>query len=146
MALSENFGAGSPDRAVVPAAPLMGDLYPYETSHGLIEALSDANDPQVLQLRWSDGREQAFHALWLREQCPCGSCRHPASLERVLDQESYSLDLVPARVTVGADGGLSVIWDGDGHVSRYGAGWLRHRGQPPIELPARQSWDAGLAG
>ncbi len=128
-----------------PVPPPMGDLYPYETHHSIHAITVDQTDPQLLHLDWSDGWRQSLHALWLREQCPCAECRHPASLERLLDQEAYSLDLQPEQMSITGRQTLSIIWPDGGHASAYQACWLRHQGRPPVQLPKRQPWGADLA-
>src|SRR5438067_13483135 len=59
-----------------------------------------------------------FHALWLRDNCPCSECRHESG-QRLLDTRSLPDDL--AIVTVD---GCTVSFSG-GHVSSFDANWLR---------------------
>jgi gamma-butyrobetaine dioxygenase len=131
----------------------MGDLFTYNTPHRILSIRMDEDDRQLLHLEWSDGWCQDLHALWLREQCTCSQCRHPASLERILDQTSYSLDLVPTGLSMTGDGALLMRWPqnnggdrGDsGHESCFEAPWLRHLGRPPVPLPPRRSWGSEMA-
>src|SRR4051794_41972820 len=51
----------------------------YPTPHRLTAARMTDN---LVQLHWSDGRISRFHAVWLRDNCPCPICRHPHALER----------------------------------------------------------------
>ncbi|MDE0942116.1 MAG: TauD/TfdA family dioxygenase [Alphaproteobacteria bacterium] len=125
--------------------PAMGDLYQYDTEHQLCDVRIDGADPQLVHLHWSDGWRQTVHALWLREQCTCAECRHPASLGRILDQDGYDLDDIPALITIESDQTLMIIWADDGHISRYQAGWLRHGGRPPTLTTLSQTWGAELA-
>jgi DUF971 family protein len=32
-----------------------------------------------LELGWPDGHRSLFHEVWLRHDCPCAGCRHPAT-------------------------------------------------------------------
>jgi gamma-butyrobetaine dioxygenase len=123
----------------------MGDLYPYATDHRLVVATIDGGDRQLVHLDWSNGRRQTVHALWLRDQCACNRCRHPASLERILDQKSYGLDIFPALVSIDGGQRLFVAWAEGDHISVYAAGWLRHGGRPPIPPARRRPWGAELA-
>ena len=77
-----------------------------------------------------------FHALWLRDNCPCNECRHESG-QRLLDTRSLPDDL--AIVTVE---GCTVSFS-DGHVSSFDANWLRaNAGEAP---PHRRTlWGAQL--
>ncbi|MYD75215.1 MAG: DUF971 domain-containing protein [Gammaproteobacteria bacterium] len=45
-------------------------------------ALSEAGvDGRHVRVRWSDGRTSVFHAMWLRDNCPCDQCVHPVTRE-----------------------------------------------------------------
>ena len=127
----------------------MGDLYPYSTDHRLVHVAMAETDAQLLHLEWSDGHRQTLHAIWLREQCACVQCRHPASLERILDQTGYSLDITPSHWSILENGDLRLTWPSDGpgggHVSLYQAAWLRHGGRPPLDVPSPMTWGAALA-
>lgn len=104
----------------------MADLQSY-ASHVTIARLD--RDGESVVLAWSDGRISRFHYGWLRENCPCPACRHPASRERIVDPLSIATDIVPAIVDIDADGALTLRWPaadgGAPHSSRYDAGWLR---------------------
>src|SRR5437016_4146772 len=58
-----------------------------------------------------------FHALWLRDNCPCSECRHESG-QRLLDTRSLPDDLAIVAVD-----GCTVSFS-DGHVSSFDAGWL----------------------
>ena len=57
----------------------MLDLASYPTTHR-IERVCLTSNQAVLD--WSDGQQSRFHAVWLRDNCPCPACRHPQALER----------------------------------------------------------------
>src|SRR5256714_9488485 len=77
-----------------------------------------------------------YHALWLRDNCPCSECRH-ASGQRLLDTRSQPDDL--AIVTVE---GCTVSFS-DGHVSSFDATWLRANAGDAPPRP-RTLWGAEL--
>lgn len=80
-----------------------------------------------------------FHALWLRDNCPCATCRHESG-QRLLDTRSLPDDL--AIVRSAENGGLEVTFS-DGHESRFDRAWLRRQvGEPPARH--RRVWDAKL--
>ena len=33
-------------------------------------------DGTRLRVEWMDGHRSTFHAVWLRDNCPCRACRH----------------------------------------------------------------------
>jgi len=144
-AVSQPLDQAAVDAYAAPAVP-MADHYPHATNRRLLAVRSAADDPQLLRLHWDDGRQQAVHALVLRESCACVHCRHGVSLERTLDQAGYPLDLRPVDWRITAAGELEIRWSPDGHVSRYAAGWLRHAGRVPQAASAPAPWGAEMAG
>ncbi|MFE2249105.1 2-trimethylaminoethylphosphonate dioxygenase [Streptomyces lavendulae] len=66
-------------------------------------------------------------APWLRDNCPCGDCRDPRTGQKLL-----RITDLPDRPAVGSarelpgdDGPVwEVVWEPDGHRSRYPAAWL----------------------
>ncbi|ACY16863.1 TauD/TfdA family dioxygenase [Haliangium ochraceum] len=130
-----------------------------------IETLT--REPRGLRIAWGDGACHAYHWVWLRDHCPCPSCCHPDTRERICDPLSWSLAVVPAELRVidaelaaepalagaaaageGAPAqtpaALLIRWD-DGHESRFSAAWLRAQGYGPEPRPPRadprMSWD-----
>ncbi|MCU1396567.1 MAG: Gamma-butyrobetaine dioxygenase [Ilumatobacteraceae bacterium] len=68
-----------------------------------------------------DGLE--LPALWLRDACACGECRHAGSGQRL--RSVLSLDphtTVAATVVDGDD--VEVVFAPDGHVAHFSLGWL----------------------
>ena len=102
-----------------------------------------------IRVTWDDGAAGTFHHLWLRDNCGCERCRHPDTLERILDPLQVPADLDAASAALADDGGLRVEWRPEGHVSVYEAGWLRsHRqadGDGPPHRPAPATWSAALS-
>jgi gamma-butyrobetaine dioxygenase len=77
-----------------------------------------------------------FHALWLRDNCPCNECRHESG-QRLLDTRSLPDDLAIVAVE-----GCTVSFS-DGHVSRFEADWLRaNAGEAPPR--ALRLWGAEI--
>ncbi len=122
------------------------DVYPVEHAIVAAEPAADA-----VAVRWSDGHESVFHHLWLRDNCPCSECVHPATREQRFEIMSVPEDLAATSIEVAADGALDVTWDGGGHRSRYHPGWLRAhcysdagRAGRAGRRASRRTWDAGL--
>lgn len=77
-----------------------------------------------------------FNVLWLRDNCPCGECRHESG-QRLLDTRSLPDDLAIVAVE-----GCTVSFS-DGHVSRFDRDWLRtNAGETPARV--RRLWGAEL--
>jgi gamma-butyrobetaine dioxygenase len=94
---------------------------------------------------WPDGYRGVFHAVWLRDNCPCPACRH-ASGQRLLDTAA-----IPDGLTVGAanaaDGSVAFSFS-DGHEAIFAGTWLRAHCDCGDEHRAprrRRLWDAALA-
>ncbi|MBB3066774.1 TauD/TfdA family dioxygenase [Limibacillus halophilus] len=133
--------AGSSLQARNAPRPDMADPAPYPLVSRLVGL--EATDDAVKAL-WDDHRESQFHAVWLRDNCACATCRHPATQERtflLLDAEQPSL-----RAATILPGGHLEATFADGHTSSFDAGWLRakaydawalaERDQPPVEWAA----------
>ena len=107
-------------------------------------------DPYSIQLVWDDGRTDAYHYVWLRDNCACPTCRHPQTYERTFDLLTAPEDLAPAAVELAGGGALRVTWPPDGHVSVYEAGWLRAHSycnpEPDRQRSGIAMWGAELGG
>ena len=85
-----------------------------------------SHSPDEVQISWDDTRLSRFHAIWLRDNCPCPICRHPQALERTykfIDHANPSI----AAAKLGDAGELVVEFvSSEGrHTSRFAGGWLR---------------------
>jgi gamma-butyrobetaine hydroxylase len=80
-----------------------------------------------------------FHALWLRDNCPCPECRHESG-QRLLDTRAIADDLSVAEVV---DNGSLRVTFSDGHVGTFENAWLEANAgpRPPRK---RRLWDATL--
>ena len=127
---------------------LMADLAPAPASHTVRQITHDA---QALTLHWDDDRVSRFEAIWLRDNCPCPSCRHPQAMERLYMFIDHELPRISQVVQSAAD--VLEVHFSQGtelHVSRFGTHWLR---QHCYSSAARKEtktervlWDAGLNG
>lgn len=85
----------------------------------------------------------------MRDNCGCTRCRHPATLERILDPLSVPSDLDAASASITDAGALQVVWQPEDHVSDYESDWLRaHRGGTHARSqrdPAPVTWGAELS-
>lgn len=99
-----------------------------------------------LEITWADGARDAFHYLWLRDNCPCAQCLDPDAGERLFDTVSMPPDLAPRQVK--ADGEVIIDWE-DGHRTVLDAAWLRDNAYGPsarrTRAEAPQLWDASIA-
>ena len=98
---------------------------------------------RAIALAWPDGRRGEFPFTWLRDNCPCALCRHPASGQRLLEPSAIPLDVHPAELHFEHDC-LQVGWAPDGHASSYDGRWLR-RCSRPARRERPQLWDAEIA-
>jgi gamma-butyrobetaine dioxygenase len=91
-------------------------------------------DGSRLRIDWADGHRSVFHALWLRDNCPCPECRHPSG-QRLLDTRSIP-DGIAVTAARAENGEIETTF-ADGHRARWEAGWLRDRCTCGEEPPAR---------
>ncbi|MBL4740282.1 MAG: TauD/TfdA family dioxygenase [Sneathiella sp.] len=106
-----------------------------------------ANDNKC-QITWSDGQVSHFHALWLRDNCPCPECLHPQTRERVLDIMDVPQDLMmPTTIKIEAQN-LAITWQ-DGHLSEFNASWLKDHCYSEHALQSRKEklnfWNEDIA-
>jgi trimethyllysine dioxygenase len=97
-----------------------------------------------VELSWSDGRPPAVLPLmWLRDNCPTSASLHPETKQRMVDTFSIAADIAARAITLEEAGQvLKVEWAGDGHVSRFEAGFLSAVRDNPDVLPIkRTSWN-----
>jgi gamma-butyrobetaine dioxygenase len=80
-----------------------------------------------LVLRWSEGTESSFSAIWLRDNDP--SAFDPETQERVFDLLSIGIDILPSNIDLADDGAtVCITWPDRNETSRFEADWLwRHR-------------------
>ena len=96
-------------------------------------------------VRWGDGHESRYHAVWLRHACRCEGCGTYLSGIRSLRLTEIPDDITAAGVRRERDGGVAVTWSNDGHRSRFDPAWLRARCSSAAER-ARRRWKAVLWG
>ena len=46
-----------------------------------------------MKLTWTDGHESVYTARYLRENCPCASCRHELTGEKILRVEDLPKEM-----------------------------------------------------
>jgi gamma-butyrobetaine dioxygenase len=97
-----------------------------------------------LHVRWADGLTSTFHAVWLRDNCPCSECRHPSG-QRLLDSTAIPEDVAVAAARPHGTA-IETVFD-DGHAAQFDAEWLRaHDGLCGSEPQTRaRLWDARIA-
>ena len=96
-------------------------------------------DRQMLTIAWPSGGETRFHAVWLRDNCPCAECRHTNG-QRLLDTRSIADDLMVVEAS--SPGAVTVAFS-DGHVSSFDERWLEEYAAADVPRQ-RRLWDAEL--
>jgi hypothetical protein len=110
-----------------------------------IRTASRVADGTCIKVEFSDGSISRFHNIWLRDHCPCKSCRHPLTLQRTLDSSRIPAHVRAFDTRVETDGSeLVVEWEdhdvnfegwaaprsdsdripSSGHTSRFPVSWL----------------------
>jgi gamma-butyrobetaine dioxygenase len=100
-----------------------------------------------LTVTWTDCSRFAFHAIWLRDNCPCPECRHETSGQRLLDTASIPRDIAIQSADISSVDSIAITWEG-GHVSSFALAWLRGHAFPEAERDGgagQTLWDAGIA-
>ncbi|MEM7281603.1 MAG: TauD/TfdA family dioxygenase [Pseudomonadota bacterium] len=92
------------------------------------------------EVRWADGETQYLSNLWLRDNCPCATCRVPGIGEKTFMVSGVPLDIAPLEIQVNGDQ-LVALWP-DGHRSEY----TRHDLKGQDEVVAQITLWAGEFG
>jgi len=125
---------------------MIADLYPYRIQQ-LITGVESFEGS--IRIAWDDRHLSEFHYTWLRDNCQCSCCRHPKTLELVLDQSSVPETISAQEAGLTAKGALHIVWRGDQHQSLYQPGWLRAHCYSERAREARhwqpKSWREGTA-
>ena len=86
-----------------------------------IDIATEQNDSILVNWNREKGARSTFHYDWLRDNCQCPKCRHPATGQRIL---RITEDARPDSVQLLRDNGeVEIKWK-DGHVSEFTHGWL----------------------
>ena len=103
---------------------------------------------RAFHVGWSDGHESVFHYVWLRFNCACEICGDLDSGIGTVMMADIPEDVAPRDARVDNVGRLHVVWDHDGHESRYEPEWLRaHCYSESARLARRHRpklWDASF--
>lgn len=91
--------------------------------HTRFSAVSHARD--TVEVHWSDGASDRFHAIWLRDHCHCEDCRNPNNGQRFLDVSQLPAALTVEAAEIDADGQLALRFGPEQHRSRYSPERLR---------------------
>jgi len=107
-----------------------------------------------LRVRWTDGGESVFPAVWLRDNCHCSKCFTTGAIHvRTLLMEHLDVTCTVTSAQMSEDSGdVAVSWS-DGHTGSFPPPWLRQRAFEPAPQAVRQEvvqsplelWDASLA-
>ena len=86
------------------------------------------NSRDHVVLGWPDGRRDVLHAVWLRDNCGCVSCRHPGNGQRFMEAGAMPELPLAGCATLDSDGNLAVTFEPDGHRALFTPAWLREHG------------------
>ena len=101
-----------------------------------------------LAVAWKAGGESRFPFLWLRDNCRCPRCRDPRNGQRLFDALDLPAEPTPAAASLEGED-VAISWAGEGHESRYAAGWLAAHDLSPAgrgkRRPELRLWGAEIA-
>jgi len=84
-----------------------------------------SSTPQVVTVRWSDGRESRYHGIWLRENAADETTVNPATRERTLALSTLPSWPEIADAEIDDAGALCVAFVPEDRRLRFHPGWLR---------------------
>ena len=85
-----------------------------------------SSEDRAFKVEWSDGHVSEFHYVWLRYNCACDLCGDLDSGIGTVMMADIPNDVGPKEAHIDRSGDLCVIWDYDGHESRFNPEWLRN--------------------
>lgn len=89
-------------------------------------------------MRWADGHESRYPAMWLRHNCVCAECGSTETARRELRLTDIPREIAVESAAVNEQGEIAVTWKPGFHRSRYGALWLRAHCLSPAERDYRR--------
>lgn len=120
-----------------------GDFSHYPVHHAVVAA---ERQGESLAVTWSDSHVGDYLYLWLRDNCPCPTCVHEQTKERLFDLLDIPHDIAAESAIVDENGALTMTWAGGGHVSVFHPGWLRAHCYSDAARTTRRrrrtTWDA----
>ncbi|HJO03036.1 MAG TPA: TauD/TfdA family dioxygenase [Acidobacteriota bacterium] len=94
------------------------------------------HDDEWLTVRWLDGQQSRFPAIWLRDNIPSG--RHTREGQRLFDIAQLPDRITLSSAALTSDGGLAVTFDPEQIQDVFEVAWLeRHR----LDRAAREARD-----
>ncbi len=119
------------------------DAWPIEAAIIAVES-----DPQLVTVRWNDGRESRYHGIWLRENAADDSTINPATRERILDLSALPAWPTITDAKVDEAGALCVTFASEQRRLRFHPGWLRAHDydngeDPEAPLVPVTTWQGG---
>lgn len=97
-----------------------------------VQTVGFTSDNSVVRVAFDDGTTSRFHALWLRDHCPCPLCVG-VTKQKSIDFLDIPEGITPSNIDVNVEkGGMRVEWSegphasrASPHVSEYSSEWLR---------------------
>ncbi|MFE0753069.1 TauD/TfdA family dioxygenase [Inquilinus sp. NPDC058860] len=103
--------------------------------------------PDRLTIRWSDGRESPYPAIWLADNRP--DRRDRPDGQRLFDAIDLPDGIAIESVALGIDGAVEIHLTGFDTPTRFEAAWLRAHALDPASRAERRRrpvlWDSALA-
>ena len=119
--------------------------------------LSNAHDAAIQHLdtgddaftvKWTDAHESVFHYVWLRFNCACDGCGDLDSGIGNVMMADIPEEVLPREADIDDKGRIRVVWNYDGHESRFEPDWLRAHCYSERARAARRHqpklWNASL--
>lgn len=78
------------------------------------------------------GEIHKFPFVWLRDNCQCEECFHTTAKSRIIDWNTFNIEVKPLDVRDNNEN-IKVSWD-DGHTSQYSYNWLKFRSFNPQNI------------
>lgn len=117
----------------------------------MIDTVTVSATGDFLTVRFGDGTQHRFHAIWLRDNALDPDTRSAGNGQRLITLAQIPLDV---RVTMASpvDNGIEVSFAPEGKTVQFPAAWLLHNAydhdeRPDIHLPRHvETWDQSLQG
>jgi DUF971 family protein len=112
--------------------------------HTMMGLHSVQHTSQQVRLRWADGAESTFAAIWLRDNIP--AARHRADGQKLFDITELPAQVHIRDAALSAQGGLRVSFEPEHLDAEFDAHWLARYARPEAggDEP-RVAWNASLA-
>ena len=103
----------------------------------MIKIVSIEPQNKFILVNWSDGTNDSFHYVWLRDHLQDSDFFDSNTKERLVDAHTYLTNTQPNEINI-KNGNLNILWPGEKMQSEYSAQWLHSNSYSKKSLDSKE--------